>query len=337
MGTASVDVAVLVGLGIAEDVARLWQVMHSDPGAGVEDLAASLGLSESETRRRLDVLADLSLVRASIDAPGRLVPIAPQAGLELLLRLQEQELDDQRRRVQAQRDAITADIAGRIGRPAALDGGGVEHLVGRDAIQARLEELTYSLRDRVDSILPGTGFPAAMLQAAKPLDAEILRRGIRVRNLYQEAIRNDPATLSYVREMAGLGADVRTAPVLGQRLWIGDGSVAMVPLDPEDRERGYAFVVEPGLVASLRELFEGVWRNAAPLDVGNPVQPGTGLSDTERELLAMLAEGMTDEAAAKRLGVSLRTVRRIMADLMDRLDAGSRFEAGIKAAKKGWL
>lgn len=51
----------------------------------------------------------------------------------------------------------------------------------------------------------------------------------------------------------------------------------------------------------------------------------------------MLAAGLTDEAAAKRLGVSLRTVRRIMAGLMDRLQASSRFEAGLKAAQKGWL
>jgi len=93
----------------------------------------------------------------------------------------------------------------------------------------------------------------------------------------------------------------------------------------------------PGVIASLLELFESVWRTAAPLDVGHPIEAGTGLSDTERTLLTMLADGATDETAAKKLGVSLRTVRRIVADLMRRLDAGSRFEAGIKAAKNGWL
>jgi DNA-binding NarL/FixJ family response regulator len=61
------------------------------------------------------------------------------------------------------------------------------------------------------------------------------------------------------------------------------------------------------------------------------------LSPGERELLLPLAKGMTDEAAAKRLGVSLRTVRRQMAALMERLGASSRFEAGLKAAQRGWL
>jgi len=46
---------------------------------------------------------------------------------------------------------------------------------------------------------------------------------------------------------------------------------------------------------------------------------------------------MTDETAARRLGVSLRTVRRQMAALMERLCATSRFEAGLKAAQRGWL
>lgn len=46
---------------------------------------------------------------------------------------------------------------------------------------------------------------------------------------------------------------------------------------------------------------------------------------------------MTDENAGKRLGISLRTVRRQMASLMERLNASSRFEAGLKAAQSGWL
>jgi DNA-binding CsgD family transcriptional regulator len=333
----AVDIVTLVGLGIDEDAARLWQTMHACPGAGVEELAAVLGLTEGETRRRLDLLADLALVRASMDLPGLLVPIAPQAGVELLLRQQELELAENHRRLQARRDEITAGIAERISAPSASSSGGAEYLVGRDAIQARFEELAYSMRESADSMLPGASFSVPMLEAARPLDTEALRRGIRLRSLYQESIRNDFATLAYARDMASLGATVRTAPVLGQRLWIGDARVAMVPMDPADSQRGYACITEPGVVASLRELFDGAWRNAAPLDVGNPVQSVTGLSDTERELLTMLADGMTDEAAAKRLGVSLRTVRRIMADLMVRLEAGSRFEAGIKAAKKGWL
>ncbi|MFI6151695.1 helix-turn-helix transcriptional regulator [Kitasatospora sp. NPDC051170] len=68
---------------------------------------------------------------------------------------------------------------------------------------------------------------------------------------------------------------------------------------------------------------------------------GPGCGSIERELLRILSTGLTDEGAAKRLGVSLRTVKRRMEDLMRRLDAGSRFEtgfkAGFKAGRRGWL
>jgi DNA-binding NarL/FixJ family response regulator len=40
---------------------------------------------------------------------------------------------------------------------------------------------------------------------------------------------------------------------------------------------------------------------------------------------------------ARRLDVSRRTVRRMMARLMKILGTRSRFEAGVRAAKRGWL
>jgi DNA-binding NarL/FixJ family response regulator len=54
-------------------------------------------------------------------------------------------------------------------------------------------------------------------------------------------------------------------------------------------------------------------------------------------VVRLLAEGMTDEGVSRRIGVSLRTVRRIASDLMTRLTARSRFEAGVKAAQLGWI
>ena len=57
----------------------------------------------------------------------------------------------------------------------------------------------------------------------------------------------------------------------------------------------------------------------------------------ERALLGFLCQGMTDESAAKRLEISVRTVQRMVSDLMRRLDAVSRFEAGVKAARYGLL
>jgi DNA-binding NarL/FixJ family response regulator len=48
-----------------------------------------------------------------------------------------------------------------------------------------------------------------------------------------------------------------------------------------------------------------------------------------------LGEGLTDEAASRRLGVSLRTYRRRVADLLLALEADSRFQAGLRAGELG--
>jgi DNA-binding NarL/FixJ family response regulator len=65
-------------------------------------------------------------------------------------------------------------------------------------------------------------------------------------------------------------------------------------------------------------------------------EPGS-LGSVQRELLRLLAGGLTDEAAAWRLGISLRTTGRHMAALMSTLGAASRFQAGVQATRNGWL
>ncbi|MFD0634253.1 LuxR C-terminal-related transcriptional regulator [Catenulispora yoronensis] len=189
----------------------------------------------------------------------------------------------------------------------------------------------------VMSLVPGNAVPEDVLVAAKAADTVTLGRGIACHIVYQDAIRNHPPTLAYGLWLAEHGAQVRTTAVGPQRLLIADRAAAVVPIDPDQPWGGRVHTTDPGIVAQLVALFEQIWAGAAPLDAPRPVESATGLTSTERAILHMLAGGATDEAVAKKLGVSGRTVRRIMADLMDRLDAESRFEAGIKAAKNGWL
>ncbi len=60
---------------------------------------------------------------------------------------------------------------------------------------------------------------------------------------------------------------------------------------------------------------------------------------TEEELaiVRLLAEGLTDEVIAQRIGISKRTYRRRLKNVMRKLGAGSRFEAGARAVQNGWL
>lgn len=61
------------------------------------------------------------------------------------------------------------------------------------------------------------------------------------------------------------------------------------------------------------------------------------VTDADLTLLAALARGGKDEIVARRLGVSTRTFRRRLLDLMQRLGVTSRFQIGATAARAGLL
>ncbi|SDT78931.1 regulatory protein, luxR family [Streptomyces sp. TLI_053] len=325
-------------LGVDTTAEAVYREMLADPEGGVAELRERLDLPEADVRAALDRLADLTLLRASRERPGALWPVSPERGLELLLRRQEEDLARRQQELAVSKAAVARAVAeyATLRSATLVDGG--ERLVGLDAIQAKLETLTARLATECLAVMPGGAQSAASLAASRPLDEDALRRGVSLRTIYQDSVRNDPETFAYTQWMTGLGGRVRTAPVLPPRMLVFDGTTAVVPIDPENTRAGALCTEEPGIVASLVALFEQTWETAAPLGGDpRPEDAGTGLSPGERELLRLLSTGLTDDAAAKRLGVSVRTVRRQMAALMERLEAASRFEAGLKAAQRGWL
>lgn len=53
------------------------------------------------------------------------------------------------------------------------------------------------------------------------------------------------------------------------------------------------------------------------------------LSDRERDLVTLLAQGHTDVSAAEQLGISARSVTNILRGLMNRLGVDNRFQLGL--------
>ena len=81
-------------------------------------------------------------------------------------------------------------------------------------------------------------------------------------------------------------------------------------------------------------LFELMWERAAPVP---DMDFGEARPDLRRFLLQQLAAGAKDEQIARTLGISLRTVRRRVADLLIDLGVDTRFQAGAEAVRRGWL
>ncbi|MFE7461952.1 MULTISPECIES: helix-turn-helix transcriptional regulator [unclassified Streptomyces] len=213
---------------------------------------------------------------------------------------------------------------------------------GRDAVEVfdspaetalLFEEAASRCRTEVVNAQPGEGRPADETQRAAVRDTELLGRGVRIRALYQESSLHHPPTRSHIGRITAAGAEVRTSAELFGRLVVFDRSVAFVP---HHRVTGGAAVVrDRSVVALLCEAFDHAWGRADCAEAGRaePVE----LSDLHRTVLRLLSEGARDETIARRLGVSLRTCRKYVAEIFEAIGAESRFQAGYLATHRGLL
>jgi DNA-binding NarL/FixJ family response regulator len=78
-----------------------------------------------------------------------------------------------------------------------------------------------------------------------------------------------------------------------------------------------------------------LWERAQP--VGTTRESRTGLPPVEERILPLLAQGLTDEAIAHRLDVSLPTVQRRLAHLKKRLAVDTRVAIVVAAMRRGWI
>ena len=92
-----------------------------------------------------------------------------------------------------------------------------------------------------------------------------------------------------------------------------------------------------GRVSALTCWFDSLWDRALPVPGLEADSVGGVRADERRMLLDQLAAGAKDEQIARLLGISLRTVRRRIAELLDEVGAASRFQAGAEAVRRGWI
>jgi len=107
-------------------------------------------------------------------------------------------------------------------------------------------------------------------------------------------------------------------------------------------------VDDPGLADRLTALLLGVQgvRLAQADDTadvalvklqtaGAPAEQDASLTPRELEVLSLLAEGASNKAIARRLGISVHTAKFHVGSLLDKLDASGRTDAVTHAARLG--
>ncbi|WP_327178515.1 LuxR C-terminal-related transcriptional regulator [Streptomyces sp. NBC_01335] len=320
-------------LGIDALSESVYRAMLAHPGESISGLAALLGLDEDEVRQALTRLSAMALTQGG---DGTVRALSPKAAMDLVIARRQSELATAQKSLEESRVAATQLIAEYSGLLPTADDPNFERLTGADAIRERLAELAAEATHEIMTFAPGGAHSEADLAASREPNADLLARGVRIRTVYVDSVRRHAPTLEHVGWLHARGAEVRTVASLPLRMIVIDQNRVVLPTRMSDALEGAIVTHGEGVVATGTALFEAVWAGAAPLG-SSPEPSASGLAPQEAEVMRLLARGFTDEAVAKRLGVSARTARRITADLMERLGAPSRFAAGVRAVQRGWL
>ncbi|WP_381797688.1 helix-turn-helix transcriptional regulator [Streptomyces niveus] len=322
--------------GVSPAEEEIYRHFLRNPDTSADDIHLLVHTEQDDARRSLDRLRELGLLHP--DSSHECVsPADPGVALARLTDARLNALHEELRRVMQARDLVDGLRAEQGSRLPPVQG--IEQLEGLSEIRNRIDDLAFFARDEILSVEPYTKLSAENIERSRPLDLRCLRRGVRIRNVVLAAALDDLPTREYLRELVKRGAQIRVAENITERILVYDGRTALVPVDPQNTARGALLAHKSGLVSNIIALFEKIWTQADDLltvtkEASDAVN---GLSEIEQQVLISMCTVGKDEAGARELGISVRTYRRHVADLLQSLGAASRAQGALLARERGWI
>lgn len=201
-----------------------------------------------------------------------------------------------------------------------------------------LREMTDAVRESADALHRGGEWASpAELESALALVAGMTRRGVRVRAVYSRALLAVPQHATHLRRMSDTGVSVRILDHVPHDLLVLDRETACLTAEAAGAGGEQARLVrikEPLLAASFAAIYESYWQRATPLSLTSAARRHVELGPREKAVIRLMTNGYSDDRIARKLGITTPDVQSVVTALMERLDAGSRFEVGYKLARE---
>ena len=320
---------VLEAIGLDDEQTAVYRLVLQSPSASVDEIAQGAGLPVAGVRRSLDELERLGLLARQASAPDRVVASPPSIALRPLL------LDRERRLTQAHEALLELSEIYRSGAAQREVPDVVDVVLGADAVRQRFAQLQASATQQVRVFMLSD---VAFLDAEENVaEDDALRRGVRYRVIVEKPVLEWPGFVDAVRESAPFGEEVRVLPTLPTRLIIADDAMALIPMRSrgEERSSGALLVHPSGLLDLVMAVFEEFWAVSTEF-ISEGDLPGAH-DAIDRDLLKLLLLGLTDAAAGAQLGISVRTVQRRVAELMETAGVTTRIQLGAEAVRRSWV
>ncbi|MFI5957626.1 helix-turn-helix domain-containing protein [Cryptosporangium sp. NPDC051539] len=336
MSRPTVDLGGVLSDQPGQELLTVYGHALRDGGAPADEqaIAATLKLPDAVVRDAIETLTQLRLLRVGAGPDGpRLMPVDPEIASASLISPIDEEIHRHTAAVSRIRQHLSAfrPQYERMQRPGPPDRG-IEEVHDAEELAGHLYLAAQHCRTELVALRPNQNLPADRSVGRElflPAGPGILDRGVRVRLLLQHAARTDIRARAQLDGLVARGAQVRTTGELSRQLILFDAEVAFVLHQGNQTGPAGVIIRSPSAVQLLLNLVETTWSGAAAY-----VAHERGYEQVTDQLrgtiISLLADGLTDEAVARRLGVSVRTCRRHIASVLRDLDAVSRFQAGVR-------
>jgi len=320
-----------LGFNLVEQ--HIYELLVSHGRLAFDEMLTLTEIAPEVQRKALDTLVTNGLLRQLTGNDHEFIVAPPEQAIEAIIAERMSAL--QTARARASEVAVKVRRAAQTSDPLQL----VEVVSGEGSVRQLFIQALKSAREEIVTF-DAPPYASDLAEAAVAQAAALAPGNLRIRAIYDESLLEDPIHVRRILEGLESGEECRVAPV-PLKLAIIDREWAIIPLVYADEAGGEAAVIvrKSVLLDSLQALFDLLWEQATEVrPVEGDLEVTMSTDERElRELTRMLAIGMTDIAIAHSLGVSERTVRRRVSDLMREMRVDSRFRAGIRAAQRGWV
>lgn len=309
-----------------EDRELLELIYRSRPET-VAELAATAHADEGEAA---DAVARLARAGAISVRDGTIAYATPAMWtadvVEREVRALRQTADEAASRI----EALVADLPALLRHWAVGEASGdLVPVFVRHGPQAA-EDLWYDIAregsDTAWSVLPDLGRYLQTDPARASRFAEMFAGKRSVRAILPRSMAGDARLLAIAERYAAVGVEFRLLDDLPSWFWI-DGEVLALPIEWGEGWPSSVVGIRSASLAELgRSLFRELWRRAEP--VGGVEQPWV-------PLLVLMKQGVTLDAASRRLGINPRTGRRRIAAAMEQYGVSTLFALGVAWAADG--
>jgi sugar-specific transcriptional regulator TrmB len=256
--------AKLEELGLSTVEAQTYLALLRNGGnLGARAVADAAGFTRTNAYPILDALIEKGLVEAEVGYGGRFSVVPPGRAFRCLIARKRDELSQCKR--------IAGDLVKQLGSLAKAVGnnGEVEQiqvLRDRRVFGERFERLQDEAKELIEVFIKS---PILNPRYSNPRQEKAIRRGVRVRGLYERAIVNAPEIQPYLSKWIAGGESARVYDgQLPHKLSIFDRQSILIPLVPPTGQVGrilFAYIRHPQLAASLGMLFDFLWQRAKPI------------------------------------------------------------------------